>query len=96
MVNLASHILDSKAGHFDLSNFKDEFELELRKLVRRKAAGKSIKLPKERERPSNVINLMEALRQSVQGGGRTVAFGASQKSTKPKPASKKRKSRRAA
>jgi Ku protein len=96
MVNLASHILDSKAGHFDPSNFKDEFELELRKLVRQKAAGKAIKVPKERERPSNVINLMDALRQSVQGGGRTRTFGASPKSTKPKSASKKRKSRRAA
>jgi Ku protein len=27
MVKLASHILDTKAGHFDPSDFKDEFEL---------------------------------------------------------------------
>jgi non-homologous end joining protein Ku len=37
MVNLASHILDTKAGHFDPSQFKDQFEIELRKLVKRKA-----------------------------------------------------------
>jgi len=30
--------------------------------------GKPIESPKEKEEPSNVINLMEALRQSVQGG----------------------------
>jgi non-homologous end joining protein Ku len=33
--------------------------------VRRKAKGKPIEPPKEQEEPSNVINLMEALRQSV-------------------------------
>ena len=42
MLSLASHILDSKAGRFEPSEFKDEFETELRKLVRRKAAGKPI------------------------------------------------------
>ena len=65
MVSLASHILDTKAGHFDPSQFKDEFETELRKLVKRKAAGKTIEAPEREERPSNVVDLMEALRQSV-------------------------------
>ena len=65
MVSLASHILDSKAGHFDPSKFKDRYENALKSLVRRKAKGKKIELPKEDERPSNVVNLMEALRQSV-------------------------------
>ena len=41
MVSLAGHILDSKAGHFDASKFKDEYEMALRKLVKRKAAGKT-------------------------------------------------------
>jgi DNA end-binding protein Ku len=67
MLKLASHILDTKAGHFDPSQFKDEFELELRKLVRRKAAGKTIEVPEREERPSNVVDLMQALRQSVSG-----------------------------
>jgi DNA end-binding protein Ku len=48
MVSLASHILDSKAGHFDPGKFKDEFELALRKLVKRKAAGKTIEAPEEK------------------------------------------------
>jgi Ku protein len=34
MVELASHILDKKAGHFDPAKFKDEYELALRKLVK--------------------------------------------------------------
>ena len=67
MVSLASHILDTKSGHFDPSQFKDEFESELRKLVKRKASGKTIEAPEEQEKPSNVIDLMEALRRSVKG-----------------------------
>src|SRR4029079_8171564 len=37
MRSLTAHILDTKAGHFDPSEFKDEFETELKKLVKRKA-----------------------------------------------------------
>jgi DNA end-binding protein Ku len=67
MVDLAGHILDSKAGHFDAGKFKDEYELALRKLVKRKAAGHTIERPVEEQRPSNVINLMDALRESLKG-----------------------------
>ncbi|WP_024506419.1 Ku protein [Bradyrhizobium sp. ARR65] len=67
MVELAGHILRSKAAHFDPSQFKDEYENALKTLVRRKAAGKPIKLPEPEERPSNVINLMDALKQSLKG-----------------------------
>jgi DNA end-binding protein Ku len=70
MVSLASHILDTKAGHFDPSQFKDDFENSLRKLVKRKAAGKPIAAPEEKKRPSHVIDLMEALRQSLKGSDR--------------------------
>src|SRR5262249_57271244 len=66
-VKLAEHILDTKAGHFDPSKFKDEYENALKTLVRRKAKGKTIEVPEERPEPSNVINLMDALRQSVEG-----------------------------
>jgi DNA end-binding protein Ku len=40
MISLTSHILDTKSGHFDPSQFKDEFELELRKLVKRKGKNR--------------------------------------------------------
>jgi Ku protein len=101
MVSLASHILDTKAGHFDAPEFKDEFETELRKLVKRKAAGKTIEAPEREERPSNVVDLMEALGQSV-GRKRAAALGASassKKTSKPrsrKTTPRKRKARRAA
>jgi Ku protein len=67
MIELASHILDSKAAHFDPSKFKDEYENALKTLVKRKAAGKPVKAVERDEKPDNVINLMDALRQSLKG-----------------------------
>jgi Ku protein len=68
MIDLAAHILDSKASHFDPSKFKDEYETALKALVKRKAAGKSIKTVEKSEKPDNVISLMDALQQSLKGG----------------------------
>jgi DNA end-binding protein Ku len=65
MLELAEHILETKAGHFDPKTFKDEYETALRKLVQKKAAGKKIDVETPPEKPSNVINLMDALRQSL-------------------------------
>jgi DNA end-binding protein Ku len=67
MVELASHILDSKAAHFDPSKFKDEYENALKTLVKRKAAGKPVRVAEPGEKPDNVINLMDALKQSLKG-----------------------------
>jgi DNA end-binding protein Ku len=96
MIQLASHILDSKAGRFDASQFKDEYELALRKLVKRKASGKTIEMPAEREDRGNVIDLMEALRQSVKGR-KSAALKGKSESRKTAPARKRKKrSRKAA
>ncbi|MBR0752289.1 Ku protein [Bradyrhizobium jicamae] len=69
MVELAGHILDSKAAHFDPSKFKDEYETALKALVRRKASGKPIKAVEREEKPSNVVSLIDALKQSLKGRG---------------------------
>ena len=69
MIELASHILDSKAAHFDPSKFKDEYETALKSLVKRKAAGKPIKSAEPEEKAGNVISLMDALKQSLKGKG---------------------------
>jgi Ku protein len=90
MVSLAAHILETKSGHFDPDKFKDQYEIALRKLVKRKAKGKPIEPPEERERPSNVVNLMDALRQSV--GQRRSA----RKRTRSRAKSSRRRSRKAA
>ena len=67
MIELASHILDSKAAHFDPSKFKDKYETALRALVKRKASGKRIDAKQPVEKSDNVVNLMDALRQSLHG-----------------------------
>src|ERR1051326_4371127 len=68
MLELAGHIIDTKASHFDPAKFKDQYEIALRKLVERKEAGKKIEPAAPAEKPDNVINLMDALRQSLGGG----------------------------
>ena len=68
MLDLAVHIVESKIGHFKPEAFKDEYEDALKDLLRKKQKGVKIERPKERE-PSNVINLMDALRQSVKADG---------------------------
>src|SRR4051812_6948698 len=67
MIELASHILDTKAARFDPRKFKDEYEDALKALVRRKASGKPIKTAEREEKPDNVINLMDALKASLKG-----------------------------
>ena len=67
MVELAGHILDTKAAHFDPGRFKDEYEDALRTLVRRKASGKPVKVAEPEEKPDNVVSLMDALKQSLKG-----------------------------
>ena len=95
MVELARHILSKKAGHFDARQFKDEYELALRKLVKRKAAGKPIERPEPEDRGSNVIDLMEALRQSVKGRSKAAASRSSSPSKKSRSAPARRKARKA-
>src|SRR3954452_3267053 len=64
MLDLAKHIVQTKSGHFDPEKFEDRYETALRDVIKRKAAGKEITAPKRAE-PSNVINLMDALKRSV-------------------------------
>ena len=64
MVDLAAHLLDTKASKFNPDKFKDKYEAALKALVKRKAAGKTIEVPEAKEE-SNVIDLMDALKQSL-------------------------------
>ena len=70
MLKLATHILDTKKGKFDPGKFEDRYETALKELVKAKAAGRTISAPSE-ARPSNVVNLMDALRRSAKGEGKS-------------------------
>ena len=65
MVDLAAHILDSKTAKFDPGKFEDKYEAALKKLIKRKAAGKTIEAPEPEAPPAEATDLMEALRQSL-------------------------------
>src|SRR3954453_15789521 len=69
MLELASHIVETKAGHFDPSKFDDRYEDALKDLLKKKQEGKPIERPERRE-PTKVVNLMDALRRSVEASGR--------------------------
>jgi DNA end-binding protein Ku len=72
MLELATHIVETKKGKFQPEKFEDRYEDALKDLIRKKQKGMKIEPPKE-SAPTNVVNLMDALRQSVRaerGGGR--------------------------
>jgi Ku protein len=89
MIELASHILDTKAAHFDPSKFKDEYENALKALVRRKASGKPIKVSAREEKPDNVVNLMDALKASLKGKSTTKRRASAPRRTTARRAAKK-------
>jgi DNA end-binding protein Ku len=65
MMDLAKHIVETKTGHFEPDKFKDHYETALKELVEKKMKGIKIEAPRERDEPTKVINLMDALRRSV-------------------------------
>jgi len=67
MVELAEHILETKAGHFDASEFEDRYETAVVEMLKRKQAGLPPAEQPEAAAPTNVVNLMDALRRSVEG-----------------------------
>ena len=71
MLDLAKHIVDSKKAEWKPERFEDQYEDALKELLMKKQSGQKIEAPHERE-PSKVVNLMDALRRSVEterGGG---------------------------
>ena len=67
MVEMAALIMKKSAGEFDPASFRDRYQDALRELIDAKIKG----LPKQKRRPieepSNVIDLMAALRKSLGG-----------------------------
>ncbi len=65
MMELAEHIVKTKSGHFEPDKFEDRYENALKELLKKKQAGEKI-TPAKAAKPSNVVNLMDALRRSVE------------------------------
>jgi DNA end-binding protein Ku len=81
MLKLAEHILETKRADFEPATFVDHYEDAVVKMLQNKQAGIVVAKESAPAAPRNVINLMDALRRSVQGG----------KSKAEKPAKKGKK-----
>lgn len=90
MVEIATRIIGQKEAAFDPRTFKDRYDEALRAMIKAKQKGKKT-VEIEQPDDTNVIDLMEALRNSLKGGsaGRTAAKKAPGKSTAKTSAAKK-------
>jgi DNA end-binding protein Ku len=64
-MDLARQVIDSLAGDFDAAELESEYRRDLRSMLEAKLAGEEIKIPEPVPEEAPVIDLMEALRQSV-------------------------------
>ena len=69
MLEVAEKIIAQQEAEFDPSEFKDRYEDALRDLIKRKAKGEEVVRSEEPEEAEKVVDLMDALRRSLKGGG---------------------------
>ena len=87
LLDVATALIDKKTAPFDATSFKDNYSTALKALVQRKLKGKKAKIEVEEEddkskRGDNVVDLMSALKKSLEGG--STRTSASKKSTAKK------------
>lgn len=74
LLEVATALIDKKTAKFDPKLFKDHYQAALRELIARKLKSKGKKVATDVEEPkraasgSNVIDLMSALKKSLEGG----------------------------
>lgn len=91
MLELARHIIETKAGRFEPSSFDDRYDAALAELVRAKIAGRKITPPKKPA--GKVVNLLDALRESAKmadkgGATKKARSGGARKPARAAPARK--------
>jgi DNA end-binding protein Ku len=82
MLDLARHIVETKAGHFDPAKFEDRYEAALQEFLDKKQKGQPITAAKK-PAAGNVFDLMGALRASLEKSGKSTP------TSKPATAAKK-------
>src|SRR5512139_2379909 len=63
-IKLAKQVVENFEGQLDLTEYKDEYQEELQRIIDAKIAGEEVVATTE-ETPPKVVNLMDALRQSL-------------------------------
>jgi DNA end-binding protein Ku len=69
LIDLAVELIEKKSAKFQPEKFKDSYTLALRELINAKLEKRPPKEIEEAPPPSNVINLMDALKRSVGAAG---------------------------
>src|SRR5579872_2456094 len=77
-VKLAQQVISTFEGSVDFESYRDEYQAGLRDIIDAKIEGREIVAP-EIETPPKVVNLMEALRKSLD------SIGTGKKKTAPAP-----------
>jgi len=93
LLDLATTLIDKKSGEFDASDFHNRYVDALKNLIERKIKSKSSRLDIEEEeekpaRGSNVVDLMAALKKSLDKPGAGPAEAANDRKPARKPAAK--------
>jgi DNA end-binding protein Ku len=91
-LEMAQALIENFAGEWDPNRYKDTYTQELRAVIRAKQKGKDVHEAAEVEEPEEAIDLMEALRQSVE---RTQA-GRSRRTSRRSASTRRRSTRKAA
>ena len=83
LLELAIRTIERKKGKFDPATFEDRYEKAVLDLIKsRKKSGKKVAVRETEEKPSNVINLFDALKKSLAAGERK---GADKEESKEEP-----------
>lgn len=69
MLQIAEKIIEQQDAKFDPTRFKDRYEDALRDLIAKKKKGKPVVAEAPEEDDEKVVDLMEALKRSLKGGG---------------------------
>src|SRR6201746_2002641 len=72
MLDLARHIVETKSADFEPAKFEDRYENALVELLNQKRKGEPLRTSTKPRDTGNVINLMDALRKSLDNGGNAV------------------------
>ena len=95
MLELAERLIEQKSGKFDTSEFRDRYQDALLEMVKAKVKGQEPVIAQAPER-GKVINLMDALRQSLDESQKPPAQSKPRKTAaKQAPAAERKKKRQA-
>ena len=89
---LAQQVIESLSGDFDASELQSDYRRDLKALLEAKLAGEEITAPEEPVEDAPVIDLMEALRRSVEDAKQAKQPAGATKKAAPKKAPARRKS----